>query len=64
MKLSNIKTTLAGALGGLLLASQPVLEAYKSGAFDGKTGTQLAAAIALVVLGYLSSDASKTEATK
>jgi hypothetical protein len=64
MKLSNIKTTLAGALGGLLLAAQPVLEAYKSGAFDGKTGTQLAAAIALVVLGYLSSDASKTEATK
>ena len=64
MNLSNIKTTIAGALGGLLLAAQPVLEAYKTGAFDGKSGTQLAAAIGIVILGYFASDASKPTAAK
>jgi len=64
MNLSNIKTTIAGALGGLLLAAQPVLEAYKTGAFNGKSGTQLAAAIGIVILGYFASDASKPTPTK
>jgi len=63
MNFTNIKTTLAGAFGGLLLAAQPVLEAYKTGAFDGKTGTQLAAAVAIVLLGIYSKDKNVTGGT-
>jgi hypothetical protein len=60
MKLLNWKTTLFGAIGGLMVGLQPLLEAYKSGAFDGKTGSQLAAAVAIVLLGVYSKDHDNT----
>lgn len=60
MKLANWKTTLFGALGGLMIGLQPLLDAYKSGAFDGKTGGQLAAAVAIVLLGIYSKDKNVT----
>jgi len=54
------KTTLGGILGGLSLAVYPLLEAYKAGSFDGKTGGQLVAAIALVVIGIFAKDSNVT----
>ena len=63
MKLTNWKTSLFGWLGGLMVAAQPLLDAYKAGAFDGKTGSQLAAAVAIVLLGIYSKDKNVTGGT-
>ena len=57
--MKSLKTTLGGLIGGLALAINPLLEAYKSGAFDGKTGSQLVGAIAIVLIGYFSQDIKK-----
>jgi hypothetical protein len=60
---NNWKTTLFGSIGGLLIAAQPLLDAYKSGAFDDKQGFQLAASIAIVLLGVYSKDKNVTGGT-
>ena len=57
--MNNIKTTLGGIIAGLSLAINPLLEAYKAGAFDGKTGGQLVASIAIVLIGIYAQDAKK-----
>ena len=57
--MKHLKTTLGGVIGGLALAINPLLEAYKAGAFDGKTGSQLVGAIAIVLIGYFSQDIKK-----
>ena len=62
-KINNWKTTLFGAIGGIMIAAQPLLDAYKAGAFDGKTGGQLAAAVAIVFLGVYSKDKNVTGGT-
>ena len=55
--MNNLKTTLGGIIAGLALAVNPLLEAYKAGAFDGKTGWQLVGAAAIVLIGYFAKDA-------
>jgi len=57
--MKNYKTTLAGWLAGGLLAIDPLIKAYAAGAFDGKTGKQLAIAAAIVLLGWLAGDKNK-----
>ncbi len=54
--MTNIKTTLAGLIPGLLIGGQALLEAYEKGQFEGKTGVQLAIALGFVLLGAYSKD--------
>jgi hypothetical protein len=58
--MKNLKTTLAGLVAGIPMAVDALMTAYNSGAFTGKSGFQLAVAIAIVLLGYLASDKKKT----
>jgi len=60
MKIKNWMTTLAGWLAGGLLAIDPLIKAYAAGAFDGKTGKDLAIAAAVVLLGVWAGDKNKT----
>lgn len=57
--MKNMKTTLAGLAAGIPMAIDAIMEAYKAGAFEGKTGWQLAIAIAIILLGVASADAKK-----
>lgn len=52
----NWKTTLAGLIAGLPIAADALLTAYAAGAFSGKSGIQLAAAVGIVLLGLVSGD--------
>ncbi len=56
----NWKTTLVGLTGGIPLATDAVLDAFKAGAFDGQSGMQLVIAIVIVLLGALSKDHNVT----
>lgn len=58
--MKDLKTTLAGLVAGIPMAVDVLMTAYNSGAFTGKSGVQLAIAIAIVLLGYLASDKKKT----
>jgi len=57
--MKNLKTTLAGLLTGLPLLIDALIQAYNSGAFTDKSGSQLLLAIGLVLIGYLASDKNK-----
>lgn len=57
------RTSLAGLVTGLGVAGDAVLQAYASGAFTGKTGFQLAAAIGIILLGLYSKDKQVTGGT-
>lgn len=50
------KTTLAGFLTGIPLGIEAIVEANNAGAFTGKTGSQLAAAVGMVLLGLFAKD--------
>ena len=54
--MKSIKTTLAGLAVGLPVAADALMTAYNAGAFTGKNGLQLAAAIGIVILGLVSKD--------
>lgn len=58
------KTTLAGLLTGVPVAIDALVQAYNAGTFTGKTGTQLAVAVGLVLLGLYSKDHNVTGGTK
>ena len=57
--MKDFKTTIAGLIAGVPMLVDALLQAYNAGAFDGKTGVQLVAAIGLVLLAYFASDKPK-----
>jgi len=57
--MKDIKTTLAGLLIGVPTLIDSLLTAYNAGAFEGKNTLQLAAAIGIILLGWLASDKKK-----
>ena len=57
--MKDLKTTITGLVAGVPLAAQALLTAFEQGAFTGKTGLQLLAAIGLILLGLWSSDKKK-----
>ena len=57
------KTSLSGLLVGLPVAVDAIIKAYEAGAFTGKTGMQLIAAIGIVLLGLFSKDNNVTGGT-
>lgn len=56
IKMKNFKTSLAGLLAGVPFIVDALVEAYTQGAFTGKSGLQLVAAIGVVLLGLYSKD--------
>jgi hypothetical protein len=58
--MKNFKTTLAGIVAGLPLLIDALIQAYNAGAFTGKSGSQLALSIALIIIGYILKDPKKT----
>jgi hypothetical protein len=62
--MKNWKTTLAGLTVGLPVAWDAIVQAYNAGAFTGKSGLQLVAAIGIVLLGLVSKDHNVTGGTK
>ena len=54
--MKNWKTTLAGLIAGLPIAIDAVMQAYTSGYFTDKTGWQLVASIAFILLGAILKD--------
>lgn len=60
---SSWKTTLAGIISGLGVGVDALITAFQQGAFNGKTGAQLAVAIGLVLLGVFSKDVNVTGGT-
>jgi hypothetical protein len=56
IKMKNFKTSLAGLLAGVPFIVDALIEAYNAGAFTGKSGLQLVAAIGVVLLGLYSKD--------
>lgn len=61
--MKNWKTTLSGLLVGLPVAINALLDAYTAGAFTGKSGGQLVAAIGIILLGLYSKDKNVTGGT-
>lgn len=57
------KTTLAGLVAGLPAAIDALIQAYNSGAFTGKTGTELAFGIGVVLMGLYAKDHNVTGGT-
>ncbi|MGZ3753571.1 MAG: hypothetical protein ACXVAY_01350 [Mucilaginibacter sp.] len=57
------KTTLAGVLAGAPVAIDALLTAYSQGAFNGKSGMQLAAGVGIVLLGVYAPDKNAKAAT-
>ena len=62
--MKNWKTTVTGVLAGLPLLIDALIQAYNSGAFTGKSGSQLALSIALIVIGYILKDPKKPNTEK
>jgi len=58
--MKNFKTTVAGIVAGLPLLIDALIQAYNAGAFTGKSGSQLALSIALIIIGYVLKDPKKT----
>lgn len=54
--MKNWKTTLAGLIAGLPFAIDALLQAYTAGYFTDKTGWQLAASVAFILLGKILKD--------
>ena len=54
--MKNFKTSLAGIIAGLPFIIDALMQAYSAGAFTGKSGLQLVAAIGVVLLGLYSKD--------
>lgn len=57
------RSSLAGILTGLGVAGDAILQAYSAGAFTGKTGFQLIAAIGIIILGLVVKDGKVTGGT-
>ena len=57
--MKNWKTTLAGLIAGLPIAIDAVMQAYNSGYFTDKSGWQLVASIAFILLGVILKDPAK-----
>jgi len=57
----NWKTTLAGLIAGIPFAVDALLQAYTAGYFTDKTGWQLAASIAFILLGKVLKDKKQDE---
>lgn len=57
--MKNWKTTLAGLVAGLPVAIDAILQAYTAGYFTDKSGWQLAASLAFIVLGTVLRDKPK-----
>lgn len=58
--MKNWKTTVAGFLAGLPLGIDAIVQANNAGAFTGKTGSQLAAALGFILLGAFAKDHNVT----
>ncbi len=56
IKMKNFKTSLAGIIAGVPFIIDALMQAYSTGAFTGKSGLQLVAAIGVVLLGLYSKD--------
>lgn len=54
--MKNFKTSIAGIIAGLPFIIDALMQAYSTGAFTGKSGLQLVAAIGVVLLGLYSKD--------
>lgn len=50
------KTTLAGFIAGIPIGIEALVQANNAGTFTGKSGSQLAMAMGIVLLGLLSKD--------
>lgn len=50
------KTTLAGFITGISFGIDAIVQANNAGAFTGKTGSELAAALGMVLLGLWAKD--------
>lgn len=59
--MKNWKTTLTGLIAGLPFAVDAIMQAYAAGYFTGKTGWQLAASIAFIILGVILKDKPKND---
>lgn len=59
--MKNWKTTLAGLIAGIPFAVDALLQAYTAGYFTDKTGWQLAASIAFILLGKVLRDKKQDE---
>jgi hypothetical protein len=57
------KTTLAGILAGLPVAVQSLLDAYNSGQFTGKSFSQLAVGVGIILIGVYAKDKNVTGGT-
>lgn len=58
------KTTLGGLVAGIPIGADAISQAYAAGTFNGKTGSQLALAIGMVILGLFAKDHNVTGGTK
>lgn len=58
--MKNWKTLVASLIAGLPLAYDAVMTAYNAGFFTGKSGSQLALAIGLILLGVYAKDRNVT----
>ena len=56
IKMKNFKTSIAGLLAGIPFIVDALVQAYTAGTFTNKSGTQLLAAIGVVLLGLYSKD--------
>jgi hypothetical protein len=56
IKMKNFKTSLAGLIAGTPFILDALIQAYNAGTFTNKSGTQLLAAIGVVLLGLYSKD--------
>ena len=54
------KTTIAGLIEGAIPIGWALVDAYNSGAFNGKHGLALVMGLAMIVKGALSKDSDKT----
>ncbi|HJS00721.1 MAG TPA: hypothetical protein VJ780_07295 [Flavobacterium sp.] len=54
--MKNWKTTLAGLIAGLPVAIDAIIQAYTAGYFTDKSGWQLVASLAFIVLGAVLRD--------
>jgi len=61
--MKSYKTTLAGILAGLPVAIQSILDAYNAGQFTGKSLSQLAVGIGVILIGVYAKDHNVTGGT-
>lgn len=61
--MKNWKTTIAGLVTGVPIAIDALITAFQAGAFTGKSGVQLVAAIGIILLGLVTKDHDVTGGT-